>query len=106
MGLVLRDFKKGTGSCTSSTKTWVEDEVADCDFRDTRLHRRFRMLLKQIGGDVGQSIPLVCQDWANTKAVYRFFSNNRVSEVDILSWPFCIDARAVSRDERPYCYAL
>jgi hypothetical protein len=46
------------------------------------------MLLKQIGSDVGQSIPLVCQDWANTKAAYRFFSNGRVSEVDILSGHF------------------
>jgi hypothetical protein len=46
------------------------------------------MLLKQIGSDVGQSIPLVCQDWANTKAAYRFFSNGRVSEMDILSGHF------------------
>jgi hypothetical protein len=88
MGLVLRDLRNGNGSCTSSTKTWVDDEVADCDFRDARLSRRFRMLLKQIGSDVGQSIPLVCQDWANTKAAYRFFSNGRVSEVDILSGHF------------------
>jgi hypothetical protein len=41
-----------------------------------------------MGGDVGQSIPLVCQDWANTKAAYRFFSNDRVSEADILSGHF------------------
>ena len=32
---------------------------------------------------MGESIPLVCQDWANTKAAYRFFSNERVSEEDI-----------------------
>ena len=88
MGLVLRDLTNGNGSCPSSTKTWVDDEVADGDFRDARLNRRFRMLLKQIGSDVGQSIPLVCQDWANTKAAYRFFSNGRVSEVDILSGHF------------------
>src|SRR5216683_7578877 len=88
MGLVLRDLTNGNGSCTSSTKTWVDDEVADCDFRDARLNRRFRMLLKQIGSDVGQSIPLVCQDWANTKAAYRFFSNERVSESDILAGHF------------------
>ena len=49
-------FRKGNGSCTSSTKTWVEGQVADCDFRDVRLHRRFRMLLEQPGSDVGQSI--------------------------------------------------
>ena len=37
---------------------------------------------------MGQSIPLVCQDWANTKAAYRFFSNDRVSESDILAGHF------------------
>jgi hypothetical protein len=41
---------------------------------------------------MGQSIPLVCQDWANTKAAYRFFSNDRVSEADILGRSFSIDA--------------
>ena len=37
---------------------------------------------------MGESIPLVCQDWANTKAAYRFFSNERVSEEDILGGHF------------------
>lgn len=37
---------------------------------------------------MGQSIPLACQDWANTKAAYRFFSNERVSEADILAGHF------------------
>ncbi|MBW5439309.1 hypothetical protein FXB41_32475 [Bradyrhizobium canariense] len=33
---------------------------------------------------MGQSIPLVCEDWANTYAGYRFFANDRVSDPDIL----------------------
>jgi hypothetical protein len=37
---------------------------------------------------MGQRIPLVCQDWANTKAAYRFFSNDRISEADILAGHF------------------
>ena len=37
---------------------------------------------------MGESIPLACQDWANTKAAYRFFSNERVSEEDILKGHF------------------
>jgi len=37
---------------------------------------------------MGQSIPLGCQDWANTKAAYRFFSNERVNEADILAGHF------------------
>jgi hypothetical protein len=39
-------------------------------------------------GAMGQGIPLVCQDWANTKAAYRFFSNERVGEADILAGHF------------------
>src|SRR5271165_5023489 len=31
---------------------------------------------------------MVCQDWANTKAAYRFFSNERVSEEEILAGHF------------------
>jgi hypothetical protein len=41
--------------------------------------------LKQIGDGMGGSIPLACQDWASTKAAYRFFANERVEEADILS---------------------
>ena len=37
---------------------------------------------------MGASIPLACQDWANTKAAYRFFSNDRVSEEEILAGHF------------------
>lgn len=33
---------------------------------------------------MGESIPPVCQDWANTRAAYRFFSSERVSEAEIL----------------------
>jgi hypothetical protein len=67
---------------------WFDREIAGCHFADERLKGRFRKLIAQLGGSVGQSIPLVCQDWANTKAAYRFFSNDRVSEADILAGHF------------------
>src|ERR1700694_2176142 len=89
MGLVLRGRAPGRDQRSAfDAKTWVEREVAGCKFRDARLNKRFRTLLEQIGSDIGQSIPLVCQDWANTKAAYRFFSNDRISEADILSGHF------------------
>ncbi|WP_247903825.1 transposase DNA-binding-containing protein [Bradyrhizobium sp. 131] len=55
---------------------------------DERLNKRLRKLVAQIESAMGESIPLVCQDWANTKAAYRFFSNDRVSEADILAGHF------------------
>ena len=83
MGLVLRDrAARSTPQPVPNTRGWVDREIAGCEFRDARLGDRFRKLLAQIGSAMGQSIPLVCQDWANTKAAYRFFSNDRVSEAD------------------------
>jgi hypothetical protein len=67
---------------------WVDRELAGCKFKDARLGERFRKLLGQIASAVGQTIPFVCRDWANTKAAYRFFSNDRVSEEAILSGHF------------------
>src|SRR5688572_4038344 len=89
MGLVLRDRAASrVRQPVPSTKSWVDREIAGCEFRDARLAERFRKLLGQIGSAMGQSIPLVCQDWANTKAAYRFFSNDRVCEADILTGHF------------------
>ena len=52
----------------ANAECWADRETAGCEFKDARLGKRFRTLLEQIGSAIGQSIPLVCQDWANTKA--------------------------------------
>src|SRR5216684_8917575 len=88
MGLTLRD--RSAKGCLRflDGECWIDREISGCQFRDARLGDRFRKLLTQIGSAMGQSIPLVCQDWANTKAAYRFFSNARVSEDQILTGHF------------------
>lgn len=68
--------------------SWLDRELADCDFKDKRLGKRFRSLIEQLSSSPGDSIPLVCQDWANTKAAYRFLDNDRVSEAEILAGHF------------------
>jgi hypothetical protein len=45
-------------------------------------------LLHQLGGSIGGTIPFACQDWANTKAAYRFLSNDDVDEQAILGGHF------------------
>lgn len=67
---------------------WIENEVMECEFEDVRHGKRLRELLKQLSGRVGATTPLACQDWANTKAAYRFFDNSRVSEGNILAGHF------------------
>lgn len=73
---------------TTAPQAWIDREVSDCEFEDERLGKRFRSLLAQLSSSPGDSIPLVCQDWANTKAAYRFLDNDRVSEAQILSGHF------------------
>lgn len=67
---------------------WLDDELSGCSLADERLTKRLRKLLEQMEGAVGASIPLACQDWANTKAAYRFFSNDRIDESEILAGHF------------------
>jgi hypothetical protein len=68
--------------------SWLDDEVAECRFADVRLGKRFRTLLERLSKGLGDTIPMACQDWASTKAAYRFFSNGRVSEQEILAGHF------------------
>jgi hypothetical protein len=66
----------------------LDKELAGCRFCDPRLGRRFRKLVGQLAIGLGQTIPLACQDWTNTKAAYRFLSNGRVNEMAILAGHF------------------
>ncbi|CAO3424279.1 IS4/Tn5 family transposase DNA-binding protein [Azospirillum doebereinerae] len=79
--LILNDVREVP--MVTGTNAWIEDELAGCRLADERLERRLSTLLDQMAGAMGDSIPLACQDWANTKAAYRFFSNDRVSEGDV-----------------------
>jgi hypothetical protein len=67
---------------------WIDHDTLCSSFKDPRLKLRFKKLLEQIWGSVGNTIPFACQDWANTKAAYRFLSNDRVSEKEILDGHF------------------
>jgi hypothetical protein len=55
---------------------------------------------------MGQTIPLACQDWANTRAAYRFMDNDRVSEQDILSGHFKATAQRFSSTDGPILVLL
>jgi len=84
-----------------SATFWVDREVAVDEFADVRLGKRFYNLMAQIGDAVGESIPMACQDWANTKAAYRFLSNERVDEGDILKGHFQATRDRYARSEGP-----
>src|SRR5471032_2161094 len=71
-----------------SDEEWLNRESAQSSFRDQRLKKRFKMLLGRLWKGMGETIPLACGDWANTKAAYRFLDNGRVSEREILAGHF------------------
>jgi Transposase DNA-binding/Transposase Tn5 dimerisation domain len=83
--MVLKEQRVDRGADATS---WIDRELAACELADARLDARLRTLLEQIGDAVGESVPMACQDWANAKAAYRFFSNDRVNEADILAGHF------------------
>ena len=66
----------------------VHEEVAGCEFGDRRLGKRFEKLVSAMAGQIGSSFSIACQDWANTKAAYRFLANARVKEREILAGHF------------------
>ena len=86
-----RSVQRRLGSAVvhaEDSSAWVNQELAGSKFKDARLGRRFRSLLDQLSSSPGGPIPLACQDWANSKAAYRFLDNDRVSESEILAGHF------------------
>jgi hypothetical protein len=66
---------------------WVDGELGE-KFPDRRLKARLGKILGDLAQRVGGTLPAACQDWAATKAAYRFFSNPRVDEGVILAGHF------------------
>ena len=85
---VLDGVERRRASDEAGTDTWIDNEVVGCEFEDVRHGKRLRQLLEQLSSKVGAATPWACQDWANTKAAYRFFGNERISEANILAGHF------------------
>ena len=82
-------------------QSWVGDEISECDLGDARLNRRLGTMLSALGERPGKSLPTAFQDWANTKAAYRFFANENVSEDRILKGHFAASALRIQATDGP-----
>src|ERR1700678_2566862 len=104
--IAMRKLRQSQGvQCRESSadfrsEEWIDNEVVGCEFEDVRHGKRLRQLLEQFSGRVGATTPWACQDWANTKAAYRFFGNERISESNILAGHF-----ACTRERFPLAVA-
>jgi Transposase DNA-binding/Transposase DDE domain len=96
-------FQEAAAAASSKDQSagFLAGDVGGCKFQDARLGRRFQKLVRQLESRLGQSIPLSCQDWTNTKAAYRFLSNRRVNEEPILAGHFLATRDRVAEADGP-----
>jgi hypothetical protein len=90
-----------SGKRRAHDRSWLDLEVEGSEFQDTRLRHRVAILLEKLWDSMRQTIPFACQDWAPTTATYRFLSNDRVGENDILSVHFQASAEQVKVTDGP-----
>jgi Transposase DNA-binding/Transposase Tn5 dimerisation domain len=65
-------------------KNWEQEEFGEIEFGDPRLKKRFFHIADQLSQQPMAPINQAHEDWADTKAAYRFFQNERVRSEDIL----------------------
>lgn len=75
-------------------QSWVAAELGAVDLGDKRLNWRLLDTTRKLAGQPTASIPQACEDWADTKATYRLFANEKVTAEKILEPHF---ARTTAR---------
>ncbi|MBF0315352.1 MAG: transposase [Oligoflexia bacterium] len=67
---------------------WVDEEFTSNSFGDIRIGKRMIKLAKTLSKQPSASINNACADWAEMKAAYRFFDNDKVTSEKIISEHF------------------
>lgn len=71
----------------TSDNQWAAEEFAHVELNDGRLNWRCQELASVLAQQPDVPINQACEDWADTKAAYRFFDNNKVTPERILAPP-------------------
>ena len=66
-------------------ENWIVNELKTVQLGDKRLNNRFGNILDGLFCTPDKSIPMAFESWSETKAVYRFFENEKVNEDKILA---------------------
>jgi hypothetical protein len=64
---------------------WVDEELAGAELGDVRLDLRLMRIVETLARHAEQSVPQMCGNWAETKAAYGFWGNDRVDWREILA---------------------
>jgi hypothetical protein len=62
---------------------WAINEFSQVDFGDERLNKRLITLSSKLAEAPESTINQVCGSWAETKAAYRFFQNDKITYKEI-----------------------
>lgn len=65
--------------------SWAAEELAQVDLKDNRLKDRCQKLADALGQQPTAPINQACEDWADSKAAYRFVDNPKVTPDEILA---------------------
>ena len=68
----------------SENKSWAAVEFSKIRLKDKRLNLRCQKVARALEQQSTEPINQACEDWADTKAAYRFFDNPKVSPEKIL----------------------
>ena len=68
----------------TSDNQWAVEEFAHVELKDGRLNWRCQELATVLAQQPEAPINQACEDWADTKAAYRFFANKKVTPERIL----------------------
>ncbi len=70
--------------CKDGLDGWASSEFSDVDLGDKRLKDRLIKMCDRFSESPESPINQACEDWAETKAAYRFFKNECVDPAKIL----------------------
>ena len=65
--------------------SWAIEEFAQVSLADERLNRRCQKLADALGQQPTAPINQACEDWADSKAAYRFVANPKVTPDELLA---------------------
>jgi hypothetical protein len=65
--------------------SWAVEEFGEVKLKDDRLNQRCQKLADTLGQQPMAPINQACEDWADSKAAYRFFDNPKVTPSELLS---------------------
>ena len=74
-----------TSKQKSNNISWATEEFSKIRLKDKRLNQRCQKLASVLEQQSTQPINQACEDWADTKAAYRFFDNPKISPDEILT---------------------